>query len=319
MSPETESIGKVLYKSAQKSLDKDDNDDYQELLQAGWDALKMAIKHPAVNDTHSTQVAEPEQQMEIICTSHQEFLVEFNDWIVPVIKEISRLESKDMLCLKDETARMASYHQKNGMSKEKATIQANKDINWKAMKNQKTDRVQAHVTEEINRVKKWKLEGTNAKEAPSTPFLDRIGLVCASAGITRPVYLSWISLLHERNCSCHSVIPEPINFKTGGPNNEVDWVAMETAISAKKKDVCDRYKMGTLNKKQYEYLSDAIDRYSSIYFEGPGSVRSSKAAKVEELNTQNQTQNPKISLPPEYYFSPYTEGKWDDILQEDNH
>ncbi|KAK2589584.1 hypothetical protein QQS21_012734 [Conoideocrella luteorostrata] len=242
--------------------------------------------------------------------NYDEFFFEIADWIKPAVEHVCNLED-DLRAT--EEVRLFKFFKAKGMTRNSATKMAIEYNNWKAIHGQQTTDILQNLMPEINKVELWKRGGKKKDDAPSTPFLDRIKVLCdKSCLISRRTFIYWIDVQNERHQMAHDFVPVPRNFfcqNTG----RVDFSALKKAIFREKLEVRQRHDSGTLINAQFDMFNNAIQSILNLYFvdvRDNANARPTSAGLVEETRLESIAGN---NPPPPVDYPDLLNCDWDDL------
>lgn len=160
-----------------------------------------------------------------------DLLRSYGDWLAILISRISELEPT---WKEEEKAKLISKYQKlNNAKKEQAKAEkmaemaangekfigdftyekvnhselAKIQTHWSAMHGRRNTETDEHVEAEKEKIAAWRAGGGSEEDAPATPFLDRIQILCNIYGTERQRLLPWIKEYGKRNSICHRQPP----------------------------------------------------------------------------------------------------------------
>ncbi|KAK2600050.1 hypothetical protein QQS21_005214 [Conoideocrella luteorostrata] len=303
-------------------MQKSEEDDDEELLLAGWEALQKAIDAKNnLRDAKSTEttshppLATANEQVEAKRTSDSEFALEIADWVILLIKQIAFLEKA---FIKDEKKRLQKlFINKKNKDKKKAEEEANseakKHLGWNAVHGKHTAYVLRDIRVETDKVRLWRNNGRRHNAAPSTPILDRIKVLCdKSKLIDRPTFIHYIELSCKRNELAHVKVPEPKNYFLESTMT-ADFSAMKQALLDKNLDVQQRHESGNLSDKQSDIFEKTIQVILKMHFVDVGD--NANVQPTEELTRKvgEYLKNAYGPEPPDDYPN-LLQCDWDDLV-----
>lgn len=185
-------------------------------------------------------------------------------------------------------------------------------MKFKTAQSQQISETLDHIQPEIDAVTMWHSEGGTA-EPSATPCLDRVAELCSRVGIKRKTYIDILHLGKARNETAHH--PEPHIEDYIDQIGNVDWSKVKRFCRNRKASFRRQFKKGKITQAQLETFRSIIDTWYNIQVSGHNLDGSVKLGKGMEKAIKEVRKNiAKRLIPVPMPDSPYTEGKWDDLL-----
>ncbi|EXA35827.1 hypothetical protein FOVG_12953 [Fusarium oxysporum f. sp. pisi HDV247] len=289
-----------------------DDDD----LKDSWEAPLLLIKSKTAaaskDKIHKAQVWELQRRLneQRTLTKKTRFNMHIGDWIHDIHNRVKGGE-KDYQ--DDYCKEIQKQLTESGMPGNLARETANKYKEFAACKGLQISDTFARVQPEITAVKVWHSEGRTA-EPPATPYLDRVAWLCARVKLNRKTYIDLIALCDERDRSAHHPPPHYGNYLD--QNGNVKWSKVHDACDKRKRYYRKLRNKGKITQDQYALLRNVIKTWYKVYVSGWNAdgtpILSEGVHKI--LKEYKKGLAKKMLSPPSIPDSPYTEGKWDDLL-----
>ncbi|KAG5800328.1 hypothetical protein H9Q69_000626 [Fusarium xylarioides] len=289
-----------------------DHDD----LQDSWDALLLLIESKTAaaskDKTHKTQVWKLQRRLKEQRTIIRKtrFNMHIGDWIHDIHNRVKAGEKK----IQEEFCKeMKIQLTATGMSASDARTTAyNRYKNYAACKGFQISETSALIQPEIAAVKIWHSAGRTG-EPPATPYLDRVARLCARVGLNRKTYIDLMAICDERDRSAHHPPPHYYNYLD--QNNKPQWSKVHDACDRRKRYYRKLMRKGKFTETQYALLKNVISTWYKVYVSGSNPDGTPiLATGVDDMVKEFIRERLKPSVTPSIPDSPYTEGKWDDIL-----
>ncbi|KAM0384933.1 hypothetical protein ACHAO7_011849 [Fusarium culmorum] len=266
----------------------------------------------------------------------------YGDWFAILIKRIIILEPYENLnkaksdqAKEEKKAEMAAKGEKfkGDFTYEKvdSSYLATIETNWSAMHKRENTETDKHVEAEKEKIAAWRAGGGGEEDAPATPFLDRIQILCDIYGIERQRLLPWIKEYAKRNSICHLQPPVVADHWMVTQNSEgktvhvvleeehaeegIKWWTFWDAFHSCRQDIESRHTAGQIDIERRNLYIEMINEYYALYSEAndeAGNPILTKYAK-DKAKEKCQIVNEKLTEPPENAEKNYKEGKWDDL------
>lgn len=240
------------------------------------------------------------------------FHLSIGDWATNIRNEVRAYEKKACKIQRKELEKELAVDHKPKDAKEKAKEQFSS--NWAAMRGMKSEDIHTQLAAETARVKAWRAGGGVEADAPETPIMDRIYIMCQLSGVEYDMLAEAVKFSVIRNEKAHAGLV-PLLEDYNKADNKVDWDSLKETCAARKK-WAQESAGHQWTKEQVDMFVRMIDVSLALWANaGPPTTRkeSTKESKDENQKVgKSKKDQPKKADPPP---SAYKNGKWDHILE----
>ncbi|KAM6509239.1 hypothetical protein FSOLCH5_012240 [Fusarium solani] len=303
LSPETIKIKNKLFQKALRALDDPDID--QDDLLDSWKMLSKLMDSRVVADQLKQQLDKSETTLKDFNLHMQ-----IGDYIHGTHNRVKGVEETFV----DEYRRtLQKEYTLSGIPGEKAKELAKEYDDFFVAKGFRVSETLALIQPELDHIDQWRAEGENEGEAPPTPYLDRLKILCDIVGINRGHYIDLIRIADKRNTLAHSAPPLEDHFKTDGT---INWKGVRQACAKTKKLAKKHFKKGRLTDEQHGAFKGAVDTWLKAHVNGWTRHDEPQLAEGVEKAVKKASalmKKRKEKLSSKVPDSPWEKGKWDDI------
>ncbi|GAB1312829.1 hypothetical protein MFIFM68171_03039 [Madurella fahalii] len=241
--------------------------------------------------------------------NHLNFHLIIGDWAEDIRKKVAKYE--DAACDAQEAAGGKEMDADRGpegtASITKHSSGKNKEKKkWFAMKRKNADEIYSSIVAETETVKAWRARGGLEADAPRTPVLDRIFIMCQLSGVEYNTLVETIKIGVERNDKAHAGQRPHLEDYLKPDSTELDWDAIKENCTAPKKWALKGGPECPLTKEQADVLVRMIDTWYPLCMKA---VAEGKLA--EELSSTKCKKDDREWV--KLLYTPYKKGKWDHI------
>ncbi|CAG1987815.1 unnamed protein product [Fusarium graminearum] len=271
-----------------------------------------------------------------------DLLRSYGDWFAILIKRISNVEpawqseEKNKLILKYNKLNDAKKEQAKEEKKAEMAAKGEKfkgdftyekvdpsnlatiETHWSAMYGRENTEIDERVEAEKEKIAAWRAGGGGEEDAPATPFLDRIQILCNIYGI-------------ERQSICHRQPPVVEDYWKVTQNSEgktvhvvlkdehaeegIEWSTFWDAFHSFRQDIQTRYTAGQIDIERRNLYIETINEYYALYSKANDEAGNPILTQYAKNKAKDKCQlvNGKPTEPPENAEKNYTEEKWDDL------
>ncbi|KAF5027075.1 hypothetical protein F66182_844 [Fusarium sp. NRRL 66182] len=317
-SPDVRDMAKRLKSRARRALEdpKIDQDD----LKDSWVTLLMLMDSRTAAATTKKKLEAQVKELKLrleesrLYKGRMRFLLLIGDWIHEVH---NRVKAGEKVYGHDWRMELQASLTASGMPTDEAIVIAGQYKGFFVTKGHRVSDTWDLVGPEVVSIKKWMADGEEG-EGPSTPYLDRVGVLCKRVGVDRSVYLSLLQTARDRDCLAHNAAPAFEDF-LDADGKEVDWQKVRAECNRRKRFARREVRKGRMTESQLEKFKMAVDAWWKVHVSGwdeQGKVITQDGFKKVLALAQERWQKKKklTAGPVPVPESLYSPGKFDDLI-----
>ncbi|TPX16366.1 uncharacterized protein E0L32_004015 [Thyridium curvatum] len=336
LSDDSKDLVDELQAKAKAAFDDPELD--QDSLKASWTVFDRLYKKVLKGKREVVRLKEEKNQLsEKLSEAEQDlgeaasqlnrfgFLFKIGDWCEAIHDAIKYYEERDAktnhssnnnVIKRAEDACKFHHLTVDKFPPNKAQGYATNSRQWSAARGKWCTSVVANVEPELKDVGKWKESGEDPSQAPFTPYLDRLDLLCQDAGLSRTSYLATARVYSERNEAAHNPCIKLVDH-VDPATKIVDWHEVKKACESIKEGSKKELDEGRFTAENHSFFVDTVNHWLRMH------VSSWPAGSAPVLTTFGEFERDKAERAASKRLNPaahnphhgpsYKKGKYDDL------